>query len=330
MMSESRSFAVAFGSNIAPRDYYLNQALLRISRIAGVQIAATSRVYESAGWGREDLDPFLNAVAVGTLAAEVSALDLLLELQHIEEALGRRREVHWGPRTLDLDLLAVGDETSGTPTLQLPHPWIAKRPFVYLPFSEICGIHRAWETLVEPHADGCAVEAQSRPSELGQPFWGTACAAYDRLECTAAMEAESEILGARLAATLLPGDVVALVAPMGTGKSVLARAIARARGVTGAIPSPTYTLCRRYDLAHGPAIEHWDFYRLSGADDLDSTGFDATTDAIKLVEWAELFPDALPPGTLWLRMRATSDSARILEVTRRGRTLPFPLLAALE
>ncbi|HNM45841.1 MAG TPA: 2-amino-4-hydroxy-6-hydroxymethyldihydropteridine diphosphokinase, partial [Candidatus Sumerlaeota bacterium] len=125
----TRFFAIALGSNIGDRLFYLNRALALIDRIAGLRIVGASRIYESKGWGRDDLDPFLNAVIVA-VSDRLDAIAVLKELQSIEDKLGRQRVVHWGARTLDLDLLAVNDEVCGDPALTLPHPYIADRPFV--------------------------------------------------------------------------------------------------------------------------------------------------------------------------------------------------------
>jgi len=86
--------------------------------------------------GPQDQPDYLNAV-VG-LQTELSAFDLLNELQRIENQHGRLRDgERWGPRTLDLDLLLYAEEVIDTPELSVPHPGIAERSFVLLPLSEL-------------------------------------------------------------------------------------------------------------------------------------------------------------------------------------------------
>ena len=80
-------------------------------------------------------DDFLNAVIVGDSAMD--PLDLLVVMQEIELLAGRTRDVHWGPRTLDLDLITCGDLVIQEPHLELPHPRAHERTFVLEPWFEI-------------------------------------------------------------------------------------------------------------------------------------------------------------------------------------------------
>lgn len=93
---------------------------------------------ETAAMVLPDSDPqrnYLNTVVSGQ--TRLSARELLERAHHLEQAAGRRREVRWGPRTLDIDLLAYGDLTSTDPALTLPHPGIAERPFVVVPWAAL-------------------------------------------------------------------------------------------------------------------------------------------------------------------------------------------------
>jgi 2-amino-4-hydroxy-6-hydroxymethyldihydropteridine diphosphokinase len=96
-----------------------------------------SRRYRTPAWGVTDQPDFINAVA--ELATTLAPLALLDVLQATERAHGRdrAREQRWGPRTLDLDLLAMEGEVLDTPALQLPHPRAVERAFVLVPWSEI-------------------------------------------------------------------------------------------------------------------------------------------------------------------------------------------------
>ncbi|MEO8377295.1 MAG: 2-amino-4-hydroxy-6-hydroxymethyldihydropteridine diphosphokinase, partial [Candidatus Sumerlaeota bacterium] len=269
----TRFFAIALGSNIGERLFYLNHALAMIDRIDGLRILAASRIYESKGWGRDDLDPFLNAVLVAA-SDSLDAQSILVALQEIENKLGRQRDVRWGARTLDLDLLAVNDEVSDDPALTLPHPYIADRPFVYLPFREVANHHAAFARLVVASDKGNAIEADSKVTTLGDPVWGATIddATGPALQWQSQSEEQTHQLAHSLASFLLPGDVIALNAPLGSGKSVFARGIAHGLGVIGHVASPTYLLCKTYETRSAP-LEHWDFYRLESQDDLESTGY---------------------------------------------------------
>jgi 2-amino-4-hydroxy-6-hydroxymethyldihydropteridine diphosphokinase len=103
----------------------------------GVEVVRVSRRYRTPAWGVTDQPDFINAVA--ELATTLPPLELLALLQATERAHGRdrAREQRWGPRTLDLDLLAMEGVHLDTPALQLPHPRFAERAFVLVPWAEI-------------------------------------------------------------------------------------------------------------------------------------------------------------------------------------------------
>lgn len=99
--------------------------------------------------------------------------------------------------------------------------------------------------------------------------------------------AAMERLGARIAAVLRPGDVVALSGGLGAGKTTLARAIIRALGHTGEVPSPTFTIVETYD-ALDPPLVHADFYRLDRPQEADELGLDDYRDGAALIaEWPD-------------------------------------------
>lgn len=127
---------VALGSNLGSRQSLLDEAVGRISKLRGVDLLATSRWYETAAVGGPiDQPAFLNGALL--LESALAPQALLAELQAIERAAGRDRTVHWGPRSLDLDLLLCGDAVVRNPELTLPHPWLALRRFVLEPAAEI-------------------------------------------------------------------------------------------------------------------------------------------------------------------------------------------------
>ncbi len=108
----------------------------------------------------------------------------------------------------------------------------------------------------------------------------------------------TEALGERIGRRLRPGDVVALVGPLGAGKTVLARGLARGAGACGYVASPSFVIVREYG---GPIpVRHVDLYRLERPEDIESVGLDdvLTDDAIAIVEWADRAPWVLPADHL--------------------------------
>lgn len=113
-------------------------------------------------------------------------------------------------------------------------------------------------------------------------------------------------LGRALGGAARPGDCLALGGGLGAGKTTLSRVVAEAFGLEtpAEFASPTYTYLNPYAGRAGEVL-HFDFYRLSGPEDAYALGLDealARTDALLLVEWAELVPELLPPGALWLTL----------------------------
>ena len=98
-------------------------------------VIAVSTFYKSAPVGGPTQPDFINAVCV--IESELPAIELLSLLHGIEKSLGRQRLEHWGPRTLDLDLIQYGDLVSENVDVQLPHPRAHERRFVLEPWHEI-------------------------------------------------------------------------------------------------------------------------------------------------------------------------------------------------
>ncbi|WP_375487676.1 2-amino-4-hydroxy-6-hydroxymethyldihydropteridine diphosphokinase [uncultured Jatrophihabitans sp.] len=123
---------LSIGSNVGDRTAALQQAVDTLRR----WVTAISAVYETPPWGPVAQDDYLNAVV---LVADPSAApgDWLARAHTAEQAAGRTREVRWGPRTLDVDVIAVDDVVSDDPALTLPHPRAAQRAFVLIPWVEV-------------------------------------------------------------------------------------------------------------------------------------------------------------------------------------------------
>ena len=142
-MSASRSGAtvadalIALGGNVGDVRETLDRATAAFCDGNTVRLLARSSDYRTPPWGVTDQPPFVNcAVAVETT---LPPQDLLARAQEVERQFGRDRgrEHRWGPRTLDIDLIAYDDTTLDTPELTLPHPRALERAFVLLPSAEI-------------------------------------------------------------------------------------------------------------------------------------------------------------------------------------------------
>lgn len=126
-------FAVALGSNLGDRLSYLREAIAGLGGLGLVRL--TSAVYETHPVGGPDQGPFLNAVTV--IESRLAPLALLDHCQQMESDAGRVRDHHWGPRTLDIDILASDGPRVDDDRLQIPHPMAAVRPFVLVPLVEV-------------------------------------------------------------------------------------------------------------------------------------------------------------------------------------------------
>ena len=131
-------------------------------------------------------------------------------------------------------------------------------------------------------------------------------------------DAATEALGAELAGSLKPGDLVVLEGDLGAGKTALARAIIRrlAGDPTLDVPSPTFALVQPYDTAKG-LILHADLYRLGDPREVEELGLLDNPDAIVLVEWAERSPEIMAAATLKVTLSIPPGGAgRLVTLTR--------------
>jgi len=137
-MQTTRSLRLAYlslGSNLGDRTALLQEAVARISVLPSTRVVAVSSLHETPPWGKTDQPSFLNmAVTIETTLLPEALLDAL---QQIETALGRQRTEHWGPRTIDIDILLYEGEERDTPDLRLPHPYLTQRRFVLAPLAVI-------------------------------------------------------------------------------------------------------------------------------------------------------------------------------------------------
>ncbi len=126
---------IGLGSNLDNPAAQIAGAMTELAVLPETDLVKCSSLYRSAPLGPQDQPEFINAVV--QLETGLSAAMLLTQLQQIEQTHGRTRAVHWGPRTLDLDLLLYGNMKIKTENLTVPHPHIATRSFVLCPLLEI-------------------------------------------------------------------------------------------------------------------------------------------------------------------------------------------------
>ncbi len=126
---------IALGSNIGDRSGFLRSALKEIESLDQTNVVKASSIYETEPVGFTDQDVFLNMVA--KIETEIPPHELLALLLKIEKKLDRTREVHWGPRTIDLDILLYNQENILSEDLKIPHPRMLERGFVMIPLYEL-------------------------------------------------------------------------------------------------------------------------------------------------------------------------------------------------
>jgi 2-amino-4-hydroxy-6-hydroxymethyldihydropteridine diphosphokinase len=126
---------LGLGSNIEDRLDYLQSAVEALQAHRAIRVDDVSSIYETDPVGGPEQGPFLNmAVRIATL---LSPKRLLAVCQEIERALGRERLQHWGPRTIDIDILLYDDRRVRRRDLDIPHPRLPQRPFALIPLMEI-------------------------------------------------------------------------------------------------------------------------------------------------------------------------------------------------
>ena len=132
---KTRNAWLGLGGNIGDVRASMEAALERLDAMEGVSVSAVSHLYRTPPWGITDQPDFLNACA--QLVTELPAEALLDACLDTERSLKRERTLRWGPRTIDIDLLAVEGVEQETEKLTLPHPRMLDRAFVLLPLADL-------------------------------------------------------------------------------------------------------------------------------------------------------------------------------------------------
>lgn len=127
--------AIGLGSNIGGKAGNIDRAIAMLTADGAIRLTKASPKYRSAPWGVLDQDWFVNACI--SVATGLTAHELLLRCQRVENEMGRVRQQKWGPRLIDVDVLTYGDQIIRLPDLVVPHPLIAERAFVLLPLRDV-------------------------------------------------------------------------------------------------------------------------------------------------------------------------------------------------
>jgi 2-amino-4-hydroxy-6-hydroxymethyldihydropteridine diphosphokinase len=126
---------IALGSNMGDKSGNLDEAVRMLGETPGIKVTRVSSYVETEPVGYVDQDSFINAAL--SVETTLSPHELLRACLGIEDSLGRVRTVHWGPRTIDMDVLLYGGEVIDAPDLKVPHPLMHERAFVLVPLAEI-------------------------------------------------------------------------------------------------------------------------------------------------------------------------------------------------
>lgn len=125
---------LGLGSNLGDRMGHLSHAVTLLEN-GGFEVTQISAAYETPPWGLEEQPAFLNQVVEGKFGK--TPFDLLELAMSVEVACGRERLLHWGPRVLDIDILAFDQLEIHSQRLTVPHPYLSQRAFVLLPWAQI-------------------------------------------------------------------------------------------------------------------------------------------------------------------------------------------------
>lgn len=126
---------LSLGSNLGERSNYLGAAISNLSKCKGIKVCKESSVYETEPWGLAEQPVYWNMVL--EIETDLDPFELLHVCQEVENNLGRKRIIRWGPRTVDIDVLLYDNIVVDKPELVLPHPHLEEREFVLAPLREL-------------------------------------------------------------------------------------------------------------------------------------------------------------------------------------------------
>ncbi|MCK8828480.1 2-amino-4-hydroxy-6-hydroxymethyldihydropteridine diphosphokinase [Natroniella acetigena] len=129
------SVYLGLGTNLGDKEQNLKQAVELIANFPQTELSKVSKVYETEPWGYTEQDNFLNLCL--EIKTDLAPYQLLEECQGVEKDLKREREIRWGPRIIDVDILLYGDLVLTDQKLTIPHPRIQERAFVLSPLADL-------------------------------------------------------------------------------------------------------------------------------------------------------------------------------------------------
>jgi 2-amino-4-hydroxy-6-hydroxymethyldihydropteridine diphosphokinase len=173
---------LGLGSNVGDREEYIEQAVFLMEKNPHIEVTKRSSNYETEAEGAGSQPPFINAVV--EIKTKLSPHSLLDVCQEIESTLGREREIEWGPRTIDIDILLYNDEVVSDDRLQIPHPLMHERMFVLLPLKELVPqlVHPILEKNIESLFDERKTEAGEKYDDELPGFKEIKGGSYDDYE----------------------------------------------------------------------------------------------------------------------------------------------------
>jgi len=154
------SVALSLGGNVGDKAGMLRRALRELADEPGTRLEAVSRFYRTAPWGKTDQDWFVNACAL--IRTSLPPETLLDRVKALEVRLGRTPTERWGPRVIDIDVIAYGDLVHKSDRLILPHPQLFNRAFVLVPLSDIA----PERVIAGKRVDEAAAVLAIEPSEI--------------------------------------------------------------------------------------------------------------------------------------------------------------------
>ncbi|SJZ86626.1 2-amino-4-hydroxy-6-hydroxymethyldihydropteridinediphosphokinase [Selenihalanaerobacter shriftii] len=126
---------LSLGSNLGDREEYLKEAISKLGQHIQIKVDTVSSVYKTEPVGYTNQDEFLNLVV--KIKTSLSPMELLNHIQEVEKNLDRVRDIRWGPRTIDIDIILFGKNKVNSQRLTIPHPRFHERAFVLVPLAEL-------------------------------------------------------------------------------------------------------------------------------------------------------------------------------------------------
>lgn len=129
---------LSVGGNVGDVVHHIKMAIKLLNE-QNIKVTKISKIYKTKAWGGIAKADFLNAAL--EISTDIKPYDLLNKIHQIEDSLARQREVHWGDRTIDIDILILDNLNFTEDTLQIPHKYLEKRAFVLVPLIDVYSGH---------------------------------------------------------------------------------------------------------------------------------------------------------------------------------------------